>query len=113
MQDFMMLFRSEENPDFHPSPEELQAEIKLWDTWIGGIAAQGKFGSSEALDFTGKILHGNGTVTDGPYIELKEIVGGYILVKAENFDDALQLAQGCPVLSVGGKVEIRPIMHFG
>lgn len=108
-----MLFRSEENPDFHPSPEELQAEVKLWENWIGGIAAQGKFQSSEALDFTGKVLHADGSVTDGPYMELKEIVGGYILLKAADFDEALQMAKGCPALTSGGKVEIRPIMDLG
>ncbi|TXF90074.1 transcription initiation protein [Neolewinella aurantiaca] len=114
MQDFMMLFRSEENPTERPSPEALQAEIKLWEAWIGGIAAQGKFLSSEALDYTGKTLMADGTVTDGPYTELKEIIGGYILLKATDWDDAVALAKGCPVLSApGGKVEIRPIMDLG
>lgn len=108
-----MLFRSEENPDFNPSPEELQAEIKLWENWIGGIAAQGKFVSSEALDFTGKVLHANGTVTDGPYMELKEIIGGYLLLKTTDLEDALRLAEGCPALLSGGKVEVRPIMDLG
>lgn len=109
-----MLFRSEENPTERPSPEALQAEMKLWENWIGGIAAQGKFNSSEALDFTGKTLMGDGTVTDGPYTELKEIIGGYILLKANDWEDAVELAKGCPVLTdPGGKVEIRPIMDLG
>ncbi len=108
-----MLFRSEKNPDFHPSPEELQAEIKLWENWIGGIAAQGKFLSSEALDFTGKVLHADGAVTDGPYVEVEEIIGGYLLLKTTDLADALRLAEGCPALASGGKVEVRPIMNLG
>ncbi len=108
-----MLFHSEANPTYRPSPEEFQAEIKLWETWIGGIAAQGKFVSSEALDHNGKILHSDGAVTDGPYTELKEIVGGYILLKATDWDDALSMAKGCPVLNTPtAKVEIRPIMDL-
>lgn len=109
----MLLFRSEEGPDFHPSPEEFQAELKLWENWIGGIAAQGKLVGSEALDYNGKVLHADGTITDGPFTEVKEIIGGYTTIKAADFSEALQLAQGCPVFVSGGTVEIRPIMDLG
>ena len=112
MKEFMMLFRSEESNDVQPSPEQMQAMVKVWNDWIGGIAAQGKFVGTNALGFDGRILHADKTVTDGPYAELKEIVGGYIIVKADNIDDALSLAHGCPVLANGGKVEVRDIMVF-
>jgi len=62
------------------------------------------------LGFQGKTLKADGVVTDGPYAELKEVVGGYIIVKADSLDDALQLAHGCPILYVGGHVEVRDIM---
>ena len=114
MKDFMMLFHSEANPNMEPTPEEIEAEIKDWQDWIGGIGAQGKLKNpGEALGFEGKTMHADGSVTDGPYAEVKEIVGGFIIVSAENIDEATELAKGCPGLSNGGKVEIRDVMDTG
>ena len=90
----------------------MQAQIKLWQDWIGGIAAQDKFVGTNALGIEGKVVGPNNVVTDGPYIEMKEMVGGYIIVKADDIDDAVRLSEGCPVLSTGGKVEVRDVMVF-
>lgn len=109
----MLLFRSKEDLDYHPSPEKIQSQMKVWAAWIDGIMAQGKFIGTNALEYAGKTLLPDGTITDGPYTELKEIVGGYILVKAIDWDDAIELAKGCPVRTVGGKVEVRPVRNFG
>lgn len=111
MKEFMMIFRNEPAGP-KPSPEQLQAMVKLWDNWIGGIAAQGKLVGTNALGYEGKTLHADGTVTDGPYAEVKEHVGGYTIVKAENIDEAMKLVPGCPVLNIGGKVEVRDVMVF-
>ena len=105
----MMIFRNEKN-DYQPSPEEMKVMIQKWQDWIGGIAAQGKFVATNALGFQGKTVHSSGTITDGPYAELKEIVGGYIIVKADSLDEAIKLSDGCPTLSTGGKVEVRDVM---
>lgn len=110
MNEFMMIFRTERNNAPKPSPEEMQAMVKQWQDWIGGIAAQGKFVGTNALGYTGKTVHAGGSVTDGPYAEIKEIVGGYIIVKAESLDDAVKLSEGCPTLAIGGKVEVRDVM---
>ncbi|NHF59475.1 transcription initiation protein [Flavobacteriaceae bacterium TP-CH-4] len=113
MKEFMMLFRTERNDAPPPSPEQMQAMVKTWQDWIGGIAAQGKFVSTDALGYQGKTVHADGLVTDGPYAEIKEIVGGYIVVKAENLEEAVKLSEGCPTLSIpGGKVEVRDVMVF-
>lgn len=106
----MMIFRNDYNPSFKPSPEQMQASIKQWQDWIGGIAAQGKFLSTNRLGFEGKTLKPNNVIVDGPYAEVKEIVGGYILVKATNIDEAMKLAEGCPILNIGGHVEVRNVM---
>ncbi len=110
MTEFMMIFRNEYNPSFKPSPEQMQASIKQWQDWIGGIAAQGKFVSTNRLGFEGKTLKPNNVIADGPYAEVKEIVGGYILVKASHIDEAMKLAEGCPILDIGGHVEVRNVM---
>jgi len=98
--------------EYQPTPEDIQAEIKKWQDWIGGIAAQGKFKSTDALGYTGKTLHADGGITDGPYAEMKEIVGGYLICQASSIDEALELSRGCPIFDIGGKVEVRDIMIF-
>ncbi len=108
----MMIFRNDYNPSFKPSPEQMQASIKQWQDWIGGIAAQGKFISTNRLGFEGKTLKPNNVIADGPYAEVKEIVGGYILVKANSIDEAMKLAEGCPILNIGGHVEVRNVLKI-
>ena len=108
----MLIFRNDYNPSFKPSPEQMQASIKQWQDWIGGIAAQGKFLSTNRLGFEGKTLKPNNVIADGPYAEVKEIVGGYILVKATNIDEAMKLAEGCPILNIGGHVEVRNVLKI-
>ncbi len=111
MKDFMMLFHSEPNPNMEPTPAEIEAEIKEWGDWMGGIGAQGKLKNpGEALGFEGKTMHADGSITDGPYAEVKEIVGGFMIVSAEHIDEAMGLVKGCPGLANGGKVEVREIM---
>lgn len=111
MDEFMMIFRSEYNPSFTPSPEQMQASIKQWQDWIGSIAAQGKFVSTNRLSSVGsKVLKPNLIITDGPYAEIKEIVGGNIIVKANSMDEAVKMAEGCPILHVGGHVEVRAVI---
>lgn len=112
MQEFMMIFRNVYNSEFKPSPEQMQASIKHWQDWIGGIAAQGKFVGTNQLGFQGKTLKPGNVVTDGPYAEVKEIVGGYVIVKADTIDEAIVLAKGCPILQYGGLVEVRDVMQL-
>jgi hypothetical protein len=67
----------------------------------------------ERLDGTGKVVRGKAkTVTDGPYIEVKDFIGGYIIVEARDIDQAVELAKGCPVLESDGTVEIRPFVSM-
>ena len=105
----MMIFRQNYDPNFSRTPEQLQASIKQWQDWVGGIAAQGKFVGTNALDTEGKTLKPGNVITDGPYAEVKEIVGGYLIAKANSLDEALKLAEGCPILSMGGHVEVRSV----
>lgn len=107
----MLLFHYSQEVAFaQQSPEEIQAEIQKWNNWIGGIAAQGKMVGTDALMPMGKIMSKNGqVVTDGPYTEGKEIVGGYTIVTAANIDEAVELAKGCPIFESDGTVEVRPI----
>jgi len=110
MKEFMFVFRADFKNMPRTSPEEMQAQTKRWMDWIGGIAAQNKLVSrGNRLSSGGKVLKGNDIITDGPYTEIKESIGGYCIVKADTFDGAISLAKGCPVLNAGGNVEIREI----
>ncbi len=111
MKEFMMIFRNAYQPAFKPSAEQLQANIKQWQDWMGGVAAQGKFIETNRLSSDGsKILKANSVITDGPYAEVKEIVGGYLIVKAADINEAIKLAEGCPILAIGGNVEVREVI---
>jgi len=110
MKDFLFVFRSETSPRTNASPEQLQANMKLWMDWIGGIAAQNKLiDRGNRLEGAGKVVKPGNLVTDGPYTETKEVIGGYTLVKADSIDEATEMAKGCPILNFGGNVEVREI----
>ncbi len=110
MKEFVLLFRQPSYDYSNVSKEEMQAIGKKWADWAGGIAAQGKLSSNGSrLAMEGKVLKAGGVITDGPFVEIKEILGSFIIVKADNLEDATTLAHGCPALDRGGSVEIRPI----
>lgn len=95
------------------SPEAIQAEIQKWNEWIGGIAAQGKMLMAEGLLPTGKVVSGSTkVVTDGPFTEGKEIVGGFMILEAESEAEAVALSMGCPGLATEGRVEVREVQVF-
>jgi hypothetical protein len=111
MKEFVLLFRHSFDGR-NPSPEEMQVETKKWKDWISGIVAQDKLVSGGSrLTLEGKVLKGSGIITDGPFVEIKEKLGGFIVVKAEDLEEATTLAHGCPVLEQKGSVEVRPIMN--
>ena len=112
MKEFMMIFRHTPNPSIQLTPEQIQESIKQWQDWMGGIAAQSKFIATSRLASTGKVLKANKIITDGPYAEVKEIIGGSLNVKASSIDDAMELAAGCPILLIGGSVEVRDVIKM-
>lgn len=112
MKEFFLLFRQPSYDYSQTPPEEVQALYKKWQDWTGGIAAQGKLVSGASrLAKEGKVLKPNGVITDGPFVEIREILGSFIVVKADNLDDATTLAHGCPALERGGSVEVRPVFE--
>lgn len=112
----MMIFRNtptSEETYQNMSPEEMQASLDQWNAWIGGIAAQGKLIGSDALENTGKIVTGSRkVVSDGPYVESKELVSGYLLMQAESEEEAVEHSKGCPIFEIEGSVEVRKLMVF-
>ena len=114
MKEFLLLFRFPSNFNAsNLSPKEMEGLAKKWKDWVGSIAEQGKFVSSgQRLASEGKVLKPGGVVTDGPFAEIREILGSFCVVKAESLDDAVTLAHGCPALETGGSVEVRPVFEY-
>jgi hypothetical protein len=109
MTDFLFLFRGG-GLGPNPSPEDMQRSLQKWGGWIQGLAQAGKFKAGEPLERGGKVVAGaRKLVTDGPFVESKEVVGGYLIVTAASLDEATTMSAGCPVLDEGGSVEIRQI----
>lgn len=111
MNEFALIFRNDFMPEVKFSPDEMQAIMQQWQAWMSGIAAQGKMASTgNRLGGEGKTLKPGNVITNGPYAEIKEIVGGYIIIKSDTIDEATEIAKGCPILTVGGNVEVRNIV---
>ena len=106
----MLIFRHQDGNKI-ASPEQIQIWMKQTMDWIGGIAAQNKFTGGNGLPFEGsKVVWPHNVVTDGPFGEIKETIGGYIIVKANSVEEAVEFAKGSPVLQgEGNSVEVRRI----
>ncbi len=93
------------------SPEQMQQLIGRYMSWIERLREKNHFVAGEPLDDAGKVLSGkNGqTVTDGPFTEAKEAVGGYFILRARDLAEAVEVAKGCPIFESGGTAEVRPI----
>lgn len=108
MKEFVFLFRTAADARANMSESDMMALEKRWYDWMGGIAAQGKMVSNGMrLNTDGKVLKAGGIVTDGPFVEIRERLGGFIVIKADSYDDAVTMAHGCPALELGGSVEVR------
>lgn len=113
MPNYMLLLHEEPMDYSQLSPEQIQAVIAEYVEWRHKIEGDGKYVSGEKLkDEGGKHLLGaNGSlrVTDGPYTEAKEVIGGFFMISAADYDDAVRVASGCPHLKYGGRIELREI----
>ena len=112
MEEFLLVFRREvANNETSLSPEQMQAMMKPWQDWMGSIAAQNKLVSSgNRLAADGRVIKPNHVITNGPYVEIKEAIGGYIIIRANSLDEAAELSKDCPILTVGGNVEVRALV---
>ena len=111
MEKFLFLFRGGEH---HRQPAEaMQAHVKKMMDWIGGLTKEGIYVGGSALDRSGKQVNGTKkSVTDGPFVEAKEIIGGYVIVNAKDIDAAVEISKGCPNLGTNGIVEVRQIQKM-
>ncbi len=114
MSEFLFLFRGGDAPMQNLSPEQSQAHMQKWFQWMGNLRDKGTFVGAQPLNKEGKLVKGSKkVVTDGPYTEGKEIVGGYLICKADSFDEAVTISKDCPILEFdNGFVEVREIREL-
>ena len=110
MNEYALIMRHEDGNKV-ASPEQMQIWMKQTMDWIGSIAAQNKFVQGIGLPFeNSRVVKPKNVVTNGPFGEIKETIGGLIIVKANSVDEAVEFAKGCPVLQgEGNTVEVRKI----
>jgi hypothetical protein len=111
MSEFVFLYRG---GDRSGSPEQMQQVLQKWMAWFKELADKGHLKDrGQPLERAGKLVTGKQTtVTDGPFAEAKDVIGGYTLIEARDLDQAAELSKGCPILQREGMVEVRPVMKL-
>jgi hypothetical protein len=111
MEKFMFIFQGGQ-PE-RMSPEHMQAHMSKWMAWIDKLNAAGKYVSGEPLLPGGKLVKGtNKSVTDGPFTEGKEVVGGFFVINAKDMDEAVDISKDFPDFEYGGAVQVRQVMKI-
>jgi hypothetical protein len=113
MPNYMLLLHQVPGGPRPRSPDEIMTVTKAYMSWADKMRSEGRLKGGDKLTFdAGKVLRPNGgrvSVTDGPYAESKEIVGGYFTISAKDYDEACRLAESCPHLGYGGNIEVRQV----
>ena len=114
MSEYVLLYHTtpEVDREAKGSPERTQQSMAKWRAWFKEMTDKGQLKSvGQPLERVGRVVVGrNRTIVDGPYAETKDIIGGYSIVDAKDLEQAARIASGCPILEVGGSVEVRPVM---
>ncbi len=110
MKEFTLIFRMSDFSKVKPSPEQMQERMN----WLAGIASQNKLVDKGNSLLPGpesaKTVRSNDVVTDGPYTEIKEFIVGYVIVKAEDIDEAVEMTKSNPIFKIGGNIEVREVL---
>lgn len=111
MPDFMLLLQGGDYEDL--SPEQMQRVVQQYIDWAAKLRKRGILKGGDELKSSGRVLiGGEGGITDGPFTESKEAVGGYFLIEAADYDAAVEITRECPALQHNGRVEIRQISDY-
>ncbi|MCU0429531.1 MAG: YciI family protein [Cytophagaceae bacterium] len=108
--EFMLLFRYEPNHQYQPTASELEEMHQQWGAFIGTIALQEKLVSTYQLGMEGQQIKSNASVQEGFHVSDRQIISGNMLVQCQSMEEAVALAKACPILSMGGTVEVRNII---
>lgn len=108
----MLIFHGGQMPNDQQTPENMQANMNQWLAWIDKLRKDGLYDSGEPLLPGGRMVTKGHVATDGPFLEAKDIVGGYFVINAKDYDHALSLVKDYPDFDRGGAVQVRQIMKM-
>ena len=111
MDDFLFVFKNCDQDFSKITPEQMQKRMGEYSVWMEKLMAQGRYKGGAALEpTTGRLVKDASTVlSDGPFLETKEIIGGYALISAVDYDEAVAFAKECPLLD-HWEVEVRRLV---
>jgi hypothetical protein len=116
MTKFLFIFRSESSAHYRMTPEQMQQNHERWQAWLGeGMRKGWLVNVGDGLQSDSRVVNAEKAVTDGPFVEGKEVIGGFSIVQSDNIDAAAEIAKGCPMFEpggTGGTVEVRPLWGF-
>ncbi len=112
MKEFMLFIREDINRMNNLSEAEFQSEIEEYVAWVDELSKTGHYVSGDPLQPEGRYILKDSVSSDGPFIESKEAISGYILIKAMDLDQGMELARKCPVFKYGGVIELRPVLKM-
>ena len=111
MNKYMLILFEEPGGYDDMTPEDYQKEFEAHGKWIEELGEH--YDSGEPLEQPAITIRGaDKVVTDGPFLEAKELAGGFYIIKANSLEEAAELAKGCPVLRLGGSIEVREVMKM-
>lgn len=109
LNEFMLLFRLEPSNE-KTTPEQLTEMHEHWGKFIGGIASQAKLVSTTRLGFEGNLIDDELRVNKGIAMSENKTLSGNMVLKASSLEEATDMAKGCPILKMGGTVEVRSVL---
>jgi len=115
MSEYVLLYRATpEARDAAMTGERAKQSMAKWQAWMKDLADKGQLRNRGLpLERPGRVVRGKKKmVTDGPFAESKEVIGGFSIVEAKDIDEAARIAGGCPILDGEGSVEVRPVMAY-
>jgi hypothetical protein len=113
MTKFLFVYRNTSESYASMTPEEMQQMLQKWQNWISeGVRKGWMVDPGDGLKREGRVVNAKNVVSDGPFVESKELVGGFSIVQADAIEAAAELAKGCPIFLRGGSVEVRPLQGF-
>lgn len=109
MNDFLIaIHRDITSSDPIPTPAQMQAAMKPYQDWVAGIGAKGRLvAPPKRWDMDGRVIKQGNEISKGPFVENKQSIGGLFLIQAESYDEAVEIASGCPIIEFGASVEVR------
>lgn len=115
MSEFVYLFRTNpaERQERMGTPEAAQKSMQSWLAWMRELESKGHVKNpGQPLEMSGKVVRARQAVTDGPFVEAKDLVAGFMVISAKDLAEAVELSHGCPILGGAGSVEVRPVAAF-